>query len=87
MDPNSIMTPATGAISSRFESQSAIDEARENRKKEWAEAYARYFDVHANNFCLADLIIYRIGQEPPPEEPETDYDARTLYERLQAQKV
>ncbi|KIS00072.1 hypothetical protein L804_02710 [Cryptococcus deuterogattii 2001/935-1] len=68
MDPNSIMTPATGAISSRFESQSAIDEARENRKKEWAEAYAR------------------IGQEPPPEEPETDYDARTLYERLQAQK-
>ncbi|AFR95973.1 hypothetical protein C343_04083 [Cryptococcus neoformans C23] len=68
MDPNSIMTPATGAISSRFESQSSIDEARENRKKEWAEAYAR------------------IGQEPPPEEPETDYDARTLYERLQAQK-
>ncbi|WVO22720.1 uncharacterized protein IAS62_004052 [Cryptococcus decagattii] len=68
MDANSIMTPATGAISSRFESQSAIDEARENRKKEWAEAYAR------------------IGQEPPPEEPETDYDARTLYERLQAQK-
>lgn len=52
MDANSIMTPATGAISSRFESQSAIDEARENRKKEWAEAYARYFDVHVNNFCL-----------------------------------
>ncbi|WVO15269.1 hypothetical protein L204_102925 [Cryptococcus depauperatus] len=65
---NALMTPASGAINSRFESQNSIEETRENRKKEWAEAYAR------------------IGQKPPPEEPSEEYDARTLFERLEAQK-
>ncbi|WWC97844.1 hypothetical protein V866_004731 [Kwoniella sp. B9012] len=68
MDPSKIMTPATGSIGSRFESQASIDEAKENKQKAWREAYAR------------------IGQEPPPEEPEEEYDPRTLYERLQAKK-
>ncbi|WVQ81429.1 hypothetical protein IAT38_003553 [Cryptococcus sp. DSM 104549] len=68
MDPNNILTATTGSISSRFQSQAEIDEARENRKKEWAEAYKR------------------IGQEPPPEEPQEEYDSRTLFERLQSQK-
>ncbi|WWC91326.1 uncharacterized protein L201_006269 [Kwoniella dendrophila CBS 6074] len=68
MDPNKILTPATGSIGSRFESQASIDEAKENKQKAWKEAYAR------------------IGQEPPPEQPEEEYDPRTLYERLQAKK-
>ncbi|WVF65678.1 hypothetical protein IAT40_000409 [Kwoniella sp. CBS 6097] len=68
MDPNNILTPATGSISSRFESQSSIDEAKETRQKEWREAYAR------------------LGQEPPPEQPDEEYDPRTLYERLQSKK-
>ncbi|WVR09160.1 hypothetical protein IAU60_006222 [Kwoniella sp. DSM 27419] len=65
---NNPLAAATGGISSRFESQSSIDEARENKQKAWKEAYAR------------------IGQEPPPEEPEEEYDPRTLYERLQSKK-
>ncbi|WWC64152.1 uncharacterized protein I303_106760 [Kwoniella dejecticola CBS 10117] len=68
MDPSKILTPATGSIGSRFESQASIDEAKENKQKAWKEAYAR------------------IGQEPPPEQPEEEYDPRTLYERLQSKK-
>ncbi|WVQ93325.1 hypothetical protein IAU59_000393 [Kwoniella sp. CBS 9459] len=68
MDPNNILTPATGSISSRFESQSSIDEAKETKQREWREAYAR------------------LGQEPPPEQPDEEYDPRTLYERLQSKK-
>ncbi|WRT68938.1 uncharacterized protein IL334_005920 [Kwoniella shivajii] len=68
MDPSQILTPATGSITSRFESQTSIDEAKENRQKQWREAYAR------------------IGQEPPAEQPDEEYDPRTLYERLQAKK-
>ncbi|OCF44888.1 hypothetical protein I317_01167 [Kwoniella heveanensis CBS 569] len=68
MDPSNILTPATGSISSRFESQTSIDEAKETRQKEWREAYAR------------------LGQEPPPEQPDEEYDPRTLYERLQVKK-
>ncbi|WVW79208.1 hypothetical protein I302_101174 [Kwoniella bestiolae CBS 10118] len=68
MDPSKILTPATGSIGSRFESQASIDEAKENKQKAWKEAYAR------------------IGQEPPAEQAEEEYDPRTLYERLQAKK-
>ncbi|KAK8843411.1 hypothetical protein IAR55_007068 [Kwoniella newhampshirensis] len=68
MDPDAALAAATSTMSSRFESQTAIDEAKENKQKEWKEAYAR------------------IGQEPPPEEPEQEYDPRTLFERLQSQK-
>jgi hypothetical protein len=32
---------AQGSIASRFESQSTVDEAKEQREKEWKEAYAR----------------------------------------------
>ncbi|WWD21070.1 hypothetical protein CI109_105551 [Kwoniella shandongensis] len=68
MDPDAALAAATSTISSRFESQTSIDEAKENKLKEWKEAYAR------------------IGQEPPPEEPDQEYDPRTLFERLQSQK-
>ncbi|ODN91467.1 hypothetical protein L198_05985 [Cryptococcus wingfieldii CBS 7118] len=64
----SLFQATAGHISSRFQTQEDVEVARENKKKEWEDAYKR------------------IGQEPPPQEPEEEHDGRTLYERLQTQK-
>ncbi|KAJ9092059.1 hypothetical protein QFC19_008833 [Naganishia cerealis] len=58
----------TGFVSSRFVSQTELDEAALRKQEEWKAAYAR------------------LGQEPPPQETEGEYDPRSLYERLHAQK-
>ncbi|WVQ75420.1 hypothetical protein IAR50_005043 [Cryptococcus sp. DSM 104548] len=64
----SLFQATAGHISSRFQTQEDVEIARENKRKEWEDAYKR------------------IGQEPPPQEPEEEHDGRTLYERLQSQK-
>ncbi|KAJ2848049.1 hypothetical protein IWW36_003525 [Coemansia brasiliensis] len=51
--------------SSRFISESAIEEARSERQEAWKRAY----------------------ESGKPSAPEADYDPRTLYERLQEQKL
>ena len=59
-------------VASRFVSADALEQAKQKRAEEWKEAYKR------------------LGQEPPPEltagEDEA-YDPRSLYERLQENKV
>jgi hypothetical protein len=39
------LAEAQAGMSSRFESQSTIDEAKSNREKEWKEAYARWVPI------------------------------------------
>lgn len=34
----------------------------------------------ARGICSKATVIYRIGQEPPPQEDEAPYDPRSLYE-------
>ncbi|KAJ9103836.1 hypothetical protein QFC21_002298 [Naganishia friedmannii] len=67
MDPPTNLE-TSGFVSSRFVSQTEIDEAAQRKQEEWKAAYAR------------------LGQEPPPQETEGEYDPRSLYERLNVQK-
>lgn len=47
MDPSvAALAEAQAGISSRFETQTSIDEAKVVREKEWKEAYARWVLVH-----------------------------------------
>jgi len=59
------------SVSSRFVSSTDLEAAAAKRKEEWEAAYKR------------------IGQEPPPNQDESEggYDPRSLYEKLQANKV
>lgn len=64
-----------GSVASRFVSSTELSEAQKKREQSLKEAYAR------------------IGQSPPPssssggaEGAKEEYDPRSLFERLQAQK-
>ncbi|KAJ9121085.1 hypothetical protein QFC24_005066 [Naganishia onofrii] len=61
MDPPTNLE-TSGFVSSRFVSQTEIDQAAQRKQEEWKAAYAR------------------LGQEPPPQETEGEYDPRSLYE-------
>ncbi|KAJ2157581.1 hypothetical protein GGF46_004399 [Coemansia sp. RSA 552] len=57
--------------SSRFISESTIEEARKERGEAWKRAYE----------------AGSTSEAPPPPPPDADYDPRTLYERLQEQRA
>jgi hypothetical protein len=62
--------PAPSSVASRFVSESALEAAQAQRKKDWEAAYAR------------------IGEEPPKQEESNEpYDGRSLWEKLQENKV
>lgn len=72
--PSTASTSAlSSGVASRFVSADALEQAKQQRAEEWKEAYAR------------------LGQEPPPEMTGDGdgeaYDPRSLYERLQENKV
>jgi hypothetical protein len=70
--PSAASTSALASgVASRFVSADALEQAKQKRAEEWKEAYKR------------------LGQEPPPELVAEDeaYDPRSLYERLQENKV
>ncbi|KZO96079.1 hypothetical protein CALVIDRAFT_537668 [Calocera viscosa TUFC12733] len=60
---------STASVSSRFVSQSELEQAKANRDEQWKAAYAR------------------LGQEPPPKQDEVVSDGRSLFERLQTNKL
>lgn len=62
--------PAPSSVASRFVSESTLEAAQAQRKKDWEAAYAR------------------IGEEPPKQEESNEpYDGRSLWEKLQENKV
>lgn len=71
--PSAASTSALASgVASRFVSADALEQAKQKRAEEWKEAYKR------------------LGQEPPPELTQGEdeaYDPRSLYERLQENKV
>ena len=73
---------AKESIAYRFESQTTIDDAKEQRDMDWKAAYERLVSFQAFGHQLDILILMRnrLGQKPPdrPEEPVDD--GKTLYE-------
>lgn len=74
---------SSGAVGSRFVSQSDIELAQAKRDEQWKAAYARY----AASSSLVRAIWRRpdsprrsLGQEPPPRPVEDVYDGRSLAE-------
>lgn len=65
------ITSSTNSVASRFVSSDALAAARQQRELEWKAAYER------------------LGQEPPkqPDESTEPYDGRSLWEKLNEQKV
>lgn len=59
------------SVSSRFVSSDALEAARKQREADWKAAYER------------------LGQEPPKpdNDPSEPYDGRSLWEKLNEQKV
>jgi hypothetical protein len=86
MADEAIPSISTGAVGSRFVSQSDIEAARARRDEQWKAAYARFLRL----LCSASLpslplpetspLCSRLGQEPPPAPQEDSYDGRSLAE-------
>lgn len=72
-----VPTVSVSGVASRFVSQTDIEAARSRREEQWKAAYARFA---ANLPITPSLILFRLGQEPPPQPTEDAFDGRSLAE-------
>ncbi|KAG8219905.1 N-terminal domain of NEFA-interacting nuclear protein NIP30-domain-containing protein [Butyriboletus roseoflavus] len=81
-----VPTVAVTGVASRFVSQTDIEAARSRRDEQWKAAYARFAGtVHTTP--SGSLILFRLGQEPPPQPIEDVFDGRSLAEKLAANRA
>ncbi|KAH0838402.1 hypothetical protein J3R83DRAFT_6709 [Lanmaoa asiatica] len=67
-------------VASRFVSQTDIEAARSRREEQWKAAYARFASAVHHHAPSCSLIVFRLGQEPPPQPTEDAFDGRSLAE-------
>ena len=71
---------STGVVGSRFVTQDEVETAKARRDEQWKAAYAR-LTLRSYSFTVAEKYpLYRLGQEPPPQQQEDSYDGRSLAE-------
>lgn len=78
MAEEAIPSISTGAVGSRFISQSDLETAKARREEQWKAAYARFALTFLTRAHLNNAL--RLGQEPPPPPQEDAYDGRSLAE-------
>lgn len=79
MAEEAIPSISTGAVGSRFVSQSDLEVAKARREEQWKAAYARFAFDPSKERRLEQPVL-RLGQEPPPPPQEDAYDGRSLAE-------
>ena len=70
---------SAGVVGSRFVTQDEVETAKARRDEQWKAAYAR-LTFRFLPLGLLLRILYRLGQEPPPQQQEDSYDGRSLAE-------
>ncbi|KAL0579116.1 hypothetical protein V5O48_002899 [Marasmius crinis-equi] len=85
MEETAIPSLSSGAVGSRFVSSDEIETAKARREEQWKAAYARYGFSRLCRF-LSSVTRARLGQEPPPQQVEDNYDGRSLAEKLAANR-
>lgn len=77
---DAIPSISSGAVGSRFVTQSEVDTAKARREEQWKAAYARYSSLRLDSQSCAAHVSCRLGQEPPPPPAEDAFDGRSLAE-------
>ena len=80
MAEEAIPSISTGAVGSRFISQSDLETAKARRDEQWKAAYARFAFCTSLTHAYSNDLLLRLGQEPPPPPQEDAYDGRSLAE-------